>query len=211
MAIEYKKSDLVTEDWSGTVSDDFECVLNTLNAVLSEYGADTVDADYLRNNYEKDPLVYYRKLGVSDSRENIDYKFRKHFKWEKPKPLAGAKEALRTIMDYGLEQAIVSTHHQKFLEKEVKEYGFSEYFPNGNIIGEVIDKAKELERLKIGRDKVYMVGDTWVDMEAAKEAGVIGIGVLSGYNSRELLEPHTDLIIEDVSELPSLLFNLKNQ
>jgi tRNA(adenine34) deaminase len=47
-----------------------------------------------------------------------------------------------------------------------------------------------------------MVGDTLYDMQSAKHAGVIGLGVLSGYQSREMLkQAGARLVYQDVAEM----------
>jgi len=53
--------------------------------------------------------------------------------------------------------------------------------------------------------EVALVGDSIHDLHAARAAGALAIGVLSGPAGREELEPHADHIIADIGALPVLL------
>ena len=59
--------------------------------------------------------------------------------------------------------------------------------------------------------EVIVVGDTPLDLQAGKNAGVRGIvGVLSGASKEDQLrpEPHTN-ILSSVAELPALMASLR--
>jgi len=51
---------------------------------------------------------------------------------------------------------------------------------------------------------IAMVGDTLHDLDAARAAGALAIAVLSGPAGREVLAPHADHVLEDISGLPGL-------
>jgi len=55
-------------------------------------------------------------------------------------------------------------------------------------------------QLGIDVTRCVMVGDTRVDVRAAKSAGALAIGVLSGFGSRRDLR-HADLMLRDITEL----------
>ncbi len=59
----------------------------------------------------------------------------------------------------------------------------------------------------IGADpsEVVMVGDSLHDLDAGRGAGALTVAVLSGPASRAELEPHADLVIAHIGELPPLL------
>jgi HAD superfamily hydrolase (TIGR01509 family) len=63
-----------------------------------------------------------------------------------------------------------------------------------------------LRRLGSHSDRSVYVGDSPIDILAAKAAGVRSIGVLCGASDRAaLLEPVPDLILEHVGQLPAVL------
>lgn len=52
----------------------------------------------------------------------------------------------------------------------------------------------------ITKDHIYMIGDTPLDIQAANNANIQSIGVLSGYASLELLQSYTNRIVKDSLE-----------
>jgi phosphoglycolate phosphatase len=47
-----------------------------------------------------------------------------------------------------------------------------------------------------------MVGDSLHDLAAARAAGMVGVGVLTGVAARETLEPVADVVLGSIAELP---------
>ena len=67
---------------------------------------------------------------------------------------------------------------------------------------------KTLELMKSEASSAVMVGDSWVDVEAARNAGLPVIAVNYGYNDpAESL--NADAVIEDMALLPEAIKNLK--
>jgi len=63
------------------------------------------------------------------------------------------------------------------------------------------------ERFGLVPSRMAMVGDTTHDLAAARAAGCLAIGVLSGFASREELAPHADLVLDGIEALPAWLNN----
>ena len=59
---------------------------------------------------------------------------------------------------------------------------------------------KAMQALDVIGKEVWMIGDTKLDLIAAKSAGVNSIGVLSGYDTREIIEKFTTVIYSDALE-----------
>jgi len=64
------------------------------------------------------------------------------------------------------------------------------------------------EHLAMPAHHVAMVGDSIHDCKAARAAGVITIGVLSGGGGEDDLAPHSDYVVNDISALPQLVNRL---
>lgn len=54
-------------------------------------------------------------------------------------------------------------------------------------------------------ERIAVVGDNTHDMEMARAAGAIAIGVLSGTGTRRELEPLADLVLGSVADLPAIV------
>ena len=62
------------------------------------------------------------------------------------------------------------------------------------------------DRLKVAPEYCCMVGDTTVDIRAAKKAGAQAIGVLCGFGTRaELERAGADVILDSTSDLDAFL------
>lgn len=64
---------------------------------------------------------------------------------------------------------------------------------------------KALEALKgagtgVEAHKIFMIGDTILDLIAAKDAGIAGLGVLCGYGKKVDLEKYSKFIFKDTKE-----------
>ena len=68
---------------------------------------------------------------------------------------------------------------------------------------------KALQMMDTNNREVWMIGDTKLDLIAAKEADVNSIGVLSGYDTLETLKQFTDIISNDSYEAVKYLQNRK--
>jgi phosphoglycolate phosphatase len=53
--------------------------------------------------------------------------------------------------------------------------------------------------------QIAMVGDSTHDLHAARAAGMIAVGVLTGIAGRAELAPHADVLLPDISALPDWL------
>lgn len=58
---------------------------------------------------------------------------------------------------------------------------------------------------KVAPAEIAVVGDTAHDLVAARAAGSVAVGVLSGPIPREQLEPHADVLLPSIADLPDWL------
>ncbi|RDU69538.1 HAD family hydrolase [Helicobacter cholecystus] len=100
---------------------------------------------------------------------------------------------------------VVTSKSSFFSKKILENLGMLDYF--FRIIG--IDDVHEpkpsaepifkaLEGLRYDKNNVYMIGDTFFDMQAAKNAGIMGIGVQGKYDKS--LREYTDYVFEDMQK-----------
>ena len=101
----------------------------------------------------------------------------------------------------------VTTKTGRFSRELLEHFGLLGYFEC--VIGrEDVKRAKpdsepilkalsEMRAESFDKSQVYMIGDTPLDILAARNAGIEGIGVLSGYASEEVLRKYTDRIVPD--------------
>lgn len=129
------------------------------------------------------------------------------------KPYAGIPELVGELRRRGVRLAVASNKFQAGTEKLVGLFFPSATFevvlgqrpgiplkPSPAVVGEI------LERTGVSRDRVLYVGDSGVDMETARAAGVRSCGVTWGFRGRdELAEAGASHLIDAPRELLDLL------
>lgn len=202
--------DIVILDWSGTISDDFDSVVAATNKLLEAFGLKSIDKDYIRKNYRPDYMDFYKALGVKATRAEVNRIYREEFLKSPTKPsiLDNAKKTLEWLHSKSKKIFVISTHPPELLEKESRDYGVAHLI--NKIYADSISKEVVIEEIigVCGADKknVIFVGDTFVDVEAGKAAGVKTVVVLSGYQDGDTLRKYSpDFLIKDVGELKKII------
>lgn len=129
-------------------------------------------------------------------------------------PYEGMVELLCDLQRDGAHLAVASNKFQAGTEKLIKKF-----FPTidfveicGNREGVPLKPDTALVDLILGkagieRQNCYMIGDSGVDMQTARNASIHGVGVSWGFRSREELEMHEPHAIADtVEELREILY-----
>ena len=122
---------------------------------------------------------------------------------------------IQLLREGGLRLGIVSTKYRRrihqVLQREAMMHGFELV-----IGGEDVEQHKPhpqglfeaMKRLECSADSVVYVGDSVVDAELAKRAGVPLIAVLSGVTPKSDFDDYSPLaILETISELPEFLLD----
>ncbi len=130
------------------------------------------------------------------------------------KPYRGIEEMLDTLASKGILMAVLTNKPQASAEKAVSVYlpdvpfrivqGATPGFP---MKPESEIALKVVQNLGILPEETLMVGDSDVDIDTAKNAGLIAVGVSWGFRSVELLLEHgADVIVNDPKEICGLVF-----
>ena len=129
-------------------------------------------------------------------------------------PYRGMVELLNDLQRDGARLAVASNKFQAGTEKLIKKFfpaiDFVEICgnregvplkPDTALVDMILDKAG------IERSNCYMIGDSGVDMQTARNASIHGVGVSWGFRSREELEMHSPMAIADtVEQLREILY-----
>ena len=121
-------------------------------------------------------------------------------------------ETLAELKGRGIRMAVVTTDNEPITRHCLEELGILPYF---DVIftddGHTPTKpdpfcAGEFCRLYgLDKERVAMVGDTMTDVRFAKNAGITAISLAPTPEKKALLAPHTDIIIDAISELTEIL------
>jgi phosphoglycolate phosphatase-like HAD superfamily hydrolase len=173
-----------------------------LKVITFEEWKTAVELPYMR---------FYRKF-TDAPKEEIDRLYGEEIVLvEKPKPFPGVKEILEYLHFLRIKMIILSSNPQKILDKEVKEYGFQNFFiaVEGNVHNkkEMILKLLNKHRLVTSLpEENLIVGDMVHDIEAGKEAKALTVAITWGAHSREkLVTTNPNFLISNILEIKNIV------
>jgi HAD superfamily hydrolase (TIGR01509 family) len=124
------------------------------------------------------------------------------------RPLPGAIELLRALRQGGIPHAIATSNRRPALDASLQVLGIGE--ETVVVDRTAVARAKPepdlflacQERLGVRCDDCYVIGDAVWDMLAARRAGMLGVGLLSGgYGEDELQRAGAFRVYRDAAEL----------
>lgn len=210
-------------DLDGTLLDTLEDLANACNYALKVCGFKTHNTyEYIRfvgNGRYKlieriVPKEYKNNEDIIKKVLELFDKYYEEHMIDMTKPYEGIYEMLEELNKKDIKLAVVSNKPHEFAETVVNKY-FEDKFeitygqrinhpvkPDPKTVFEV------METLKIDKSQCIYVGDSDVDVNTAKNAGIKSIGVAWGFRGAgELREAGADYIIENPSELLELVFS----
>ena len=132
------------------------------------------------------------------------------------KLIPGADGTLKRIASSGLKIGLVTSTRRSYLKIKMQPLtsaGVEELF-EAIITSDDTQKRKPdsepllacARQLRVEADKCAYVGDTRTDMQAGQAAGMKTIGVLTGFDERQLLQKETpDAIIDSIGHLMEVI------
>ncbi|MFT7860501.1 MAG: HAD family hydrolase [Sulfurimonas sp.] len=164
--------------------------------------------------------VMFAELGVPSERvwDFVDT-YKEHYRkisTLKTELLPEARETIELVSEFA-QLGIVTTKTGKYSRVLMEHFGLMDKFDvligredviNPKPHAEPIEKAlNSFGNLK-GKD-IWMIGDTELDLLSAQNAGVKGLGVLSGYGEENTLKKYTSTIFNNTFEAARYLQSLK--
>ena len=222
------KINAIIFDLDGTLLDSLPDIANSMNLALEEYGHPTHPIEAYKEFVGNGFRVLVQKALPADKRDDKEiFKFVKMFTemYEKnwfveTKPFLGILHLIQTCVARKIKLSILSNKSHYFTKKVIRQYFRGAMInqgknPFGIYSGSHDDKplkpdptlALELaERLKVPVENIAFIGDSPIDMETAKNAGMIAIGAAWGYSGREALEKAgADVVLDSPVELATHL------
>ncbi|MBI3420389.1 MAG: HAD family hydrolase [Proteobacteria bacterium] len=192
---------LVIFDWDNTLIENWQALLNAMNAALKTFNkpawnqAQMIDnsKQSLRNSF---PVIFGTEW---EKARDIFYDHFNKNHLDGLKKLDGAEALLDFLTEHGVRLAVCSNKAGLCLRREVKHLGWRRYFIS--ILGaQDAEKDKPdcapvrlIQRLNgledCGREDVWFVGDTVSDMQCAGCAGVLPVGLGEGAKENPAFMP----------------------
>jgi len=208
-------------DLDGTLLDTLDDIANAANRVLAARGF----AAHPNSNYRAfigEGVVRLISRVLPDAHQDevtvracIEAYVQEYARnWNvKTKPYAGVPEMLDGLVEGGLKLAVLSNKPDHFTQQCVRELlakwsfdvvlGASEAFPRKPDPASALETAR---RLGVLPAECLYVGDSGIDMQTARAAGMYAVGALWGFRGKEeLLREGAHILIEEPGEILDLL------
>ena len=172
-------------DWNGTLLDDTEAALATLNEMIAVRGGQPIGMEFYRDHFAFPVRPFYDKIGIvahnEDEWNGIAHEYHEVYGRQPKKLNPLAVTALEMAKEAGCRQSIVSALRQDLLEADMARNGVTKYFER--ICGsDNLDGASQLERARVllrtlsdtvpSDTHFVLIGDALHDKEVADALGI---------------------------------------
>lgn len=196
-------------DWSGTLSNDLIPVYTATMNVFRKLGLKTLSLEEYKKEFTLPYMRFYHKFKRGIDKDEVDKLFFKEINSvDEPKPFQDVKAILEFLKQKDIKIAVLSSHPQEKLEKEIRDYGFQKFFVdiNGSVHDKIETITEIMKRNGFEANETAYVGDMTHDIEAGKKAKVITTAVSWGYQPREKLSKESpNFLIDNLKELKKLI------
>lgn len=207
-----KKIKYIVWDWNGTLIDDVECAVRTINILLKERQMSLIDQTQYRDLFCFPVADYYRKIGFDVNSPEFP-KVAERFIELYDEHYAsctlhqGARETMQAFQEQGIRQIILSATEKNNLLKQVANFGMNDEVDAVLGIDDIYAGSKVylatrwMKENDIDPKEVLFVGDTLHDYEVASQNGASCILLSKGHQSRTTLETTGMPIVEDHAQI----------
>lgn len=205
----------VVWDWNGTLLDDVELCMESINRLLREHRLPQLDHERYQRVFQFPIIEYYRKAGFDFEQESFESLAHRYMSYYQPRSLScslyeHAQDALAHLRDKGLHQVLLSASRLDYLHDQLSRYPIASYFEGVLGIGDVYAKSKEsLARRFISRSgldprQVVFAGDSVHDYEVASAAGCRCVLIANGHEHKDKLKQCGCPVVTDIGSFASL-------
>jgi phosphoglycolate phosphatase len=209
---------LVVFDLDGTLVDSMPAIRHAANSLRSEVGLPPLDrsgvaacmsgpmSEFVRRVTDTDPSP------AADVVERLLRGYSRHYEEASrdgfARPYAGATAMLNRWAELGIAIAILTNKGEALARASLKDTGLAGFFAADAIIGfDTLARPKPdplplrhlMRRFGVEADKTWMVGDSGVDILAARAVDCVAIACRYGYGDATDHQP--DRVIDDLDDL----------
>lgn len=199
-------------DWNGTLLNDAELAVETINSMLIRRNLPQLSVDRYKQVFTFPVKEYYRKIGFDFEAEPFEVpalEFIERYN-EQVKGCCLHKDST-TVLNYfqslGIRQFILSAMQQNTLDECLNHYQINHFFDhvsgldNHYAASKIENGHRLIAELKLDARELVLIGDTIHDYEVAAELGCQCILIANGHQSREILEATDAWVIDHLNQL----------
>ena len=209
---------IILFDLDGTLIDSTEAILESFSVAFKTFDTPVPDEELIKAEIGHPLDAMFATLGVESSDVDAHVKaYKMHYReisCAKTVLLPEAREAVELASQHAV-LGVVTTKTAKYSIELLEHMGLMTYFDvligredveNPKPHPEPIFKA--LSKLQSDKKKYWMIGDTPMDILAAKAANIDSVAVTCGYADEASLLEHTDNLSETAHEAVKFITQL---
>jgi len=209
---------LVIWDWNGTLLDDVEICVQSMNLLLGRRGLTPMTVDQYRSVFTFPVQRYYELVGFDFQSESFsDVALEYHEAYEglvrRAKLHSDAIQALERLSAQEVSQVVLSALEERRLHNELRIRGIGHHFTHAFGLSDLharskAERGRELvAALESGTSVRWMIGDTDHDAEVAAEIGATCVLVSCGHHSYERLSRAGVPVVSNLTEAIAVIQN----
>jgi HAD superfamily hydrolase (TIGR01509 family) len=204
-------------DWDGTLIDSYHADTSAYLAMFREMGI-AWGIEELERHYSPNWYQVYRAARLPRKLWNdADRAWRAHYAKHRPRLIAGTRRVLEAVGRKHRLGLVTSGDRDRVL-RQLREFRLTRLFSARVCSGDTLKKKPHpaplrlaLQLMKLEAACCVYVGDAPQDVEMARRAGVLAIGVLGPFpTEKRLRAARPEFLIGSLEELPGVLNRLRN-
>ncbi len=203
-------------DFNGTLIDDTDLTVRSLNVLLGRRGLPVVDVDSYRCCVGFPLSDYYEQIGLDVAGEgmsNLAEEFYASYLPALPTCCLhrGVIEALKGLRDAGVKQFVLSASEERVVRETILGLGVDEYFDavvglSHRLVDSKIEQGRQLLRaVPFDAAEMLLIGDTDHDAEVGDALGIPVFLVAQGHQDEQRLRATGHRVVSDLEALRQVL------
>ena len=208
-----KEFDLIVWDWDGTLADSTGMITNAIVTAAEQVGLPTLDPHAARDiiglGLRESIHALYGDIPAEKAQALAQQYTANYYAGEAAIPLfEGAKDLTAELNRRGFKLAVATGKGRRGLNLALQHCGLAQYFHATRTVDECFSKPHPqmideiMDFCVVRPERTLMIGDSSYDLQMAENAGVQGVAVtfgaqsrdkLLGYNSIEIFDEFKDL------------------
>ncbi len=210
------KYEYVIWDWNGTLFNDVQISIDTMNKMLEvkEY-PQRLDTDLYKSIFSFPVVDYYIKVGLDFEKHSFDELAQLFIDLysevqDSAELFDSVRDVLKCFNSLGLKQSVISVCEKERLYHQISLFDIEDYFDDviGTDDNYAVSKADIAKKWfadhELNPDKAVFIGDTVHDYEVARAVGCDSILIADGHQSREVLSVTDAVIINCISDIKEI-------
>ena len=203
-------------DWNGTMLDDLELCIATINHLLRERNIPELDPIRYKKVFGFPVKDYYERIGFDFSKEPFDIPARQFIDlYEKGmydcRLHSDVQQILEHLKNIGFCQLVLSAMEKSKLIATLRHNNILDYFDhisgleNHYAHSKLENGKRMLEELNLNPLTTCLIGDTLHDLEVAEAMGIQAFLVTHGHQDEDRLRKSGASVVRDLQEFVAFL------